>query len=154
MITIGDTLLPERIQLNLVASTPEEAISKVAGLLRYDQRVLNWATFEKELRAHPPCRVAEVADFAICVPHARTDAVNGMVMSAGRMDGPLQFPDCPKPIRFIFCLGIPKTMASDYLRIAGALMRIFTDPDIQMILSWTKSREEFIEALEQLEVKV
>lgn len=154
MITIGDTLLSECVKLDFTAATPEEAIGKVAALLRQDQRVLNWKEFEKELRAHPPCRVAEVADFGICVPHARTDAVNGMVMSAGRLATPLPFPDCSKPVRYIFCLGIPKTMAADYLRIAGALMRIFTDPETETVLSGTKSREEFVQALEQLEVKV
>ncbi len=154
MITIGDTLLPEHVMLNLSAATPEEAISKVTSLLRQDQRILNWTEFEKEMRAHPPCRVAGAADFGICVPHARTEAVSGMVMSAGRFVVPVLFQECPKPVRYIFCLGIPKTMAADYLRIAGSLMRIFTDPETEGILAQTKSREEFITALEHLEVKL
>jgi len=154
MIKLRDALQPEHVQLSLACENPEQAIARTAELLRNDERIANWAEFVRELRAHPPCRVAESADFGICVPHARTDAVTSMAMSAARLTEPLKFPDCPKPIRYIFCLGIPQAMAADYLRIAGALMRIFADPETENVLAATKSREEFIRALERLEAKI
>ncbi len=154
MITIADTLLPEHILLDLDAPTGPEALESLLANLRDDERVLDWDKFSKEVRKHPQCRVADDADFGISVPHARTDAVNAMVMSAARLKTPLTFRGCPKPIRYIFCLGVPKTIAAEYLRIAGALMRLLSDPEMEAALRETTSREAFIAALTKLEAKL
>ncbi len=154
MITIADTLSPEHVLLDLNPSSPEAALDALIGVLRDDERVLDWGEFVEEVRAHPGCRVAEGADFGISVPHARTEAVGDMVMSAARLATPLKFPDCAKPIRYLFCVGIPKKLAADYLRIAGALMRIFTDPETETALREAKTRDAFVDALARLEVKL
>ena len=154
MITIATTLDPEDVALDLVAATPEEAIAQLSAMLRRDERVLDWQEFSRVLQAHPPCRVAEVGDFGICIPHARTDAVTDLVMSACRLTPELTFTDCAKPVRYIFCLGVPQAMAADYLRIAGALMRLFTDAETERALSAAAPREEFVHALSRLETKL
>ncbi len=154
MITIADTLETEHVLLDLTASTMEDAVRQLVNALRDDERVLDWKEFAAALTGSPHCRVGEGADFGICVPHARTDSVNSMVMSAGRLTKPLNIRECPRPIRYIFCLGIPKAVASEYLRIAGALMRIFTDPETEEALRATTTRDEFVAALARLEVKL
>jgi mannitol/fructose-specific phosphotransferase system IIA component (Ntr-type) len=153
MITIADTLLPDRVLLNLAAKTPEAAVEKLLAALRKDERIVDWEEFAKVVRTHPQCRVADNADFGIVVSHARTDAVSQMAMSAARLAAPLDFPGCPKPIRYIFCFGIPMAMASDYLRIAGALMRIFSDPETESELRAAATREKFVASLGRLELK-
>ena len=154
MITIGDTLLAEDVALDLPVESPVAIIDHVARLLVDDERVLDWAEFHRALNAHPPCRVSEESDFGICIPHARTSAVNEMVMSAARVAGVLRFADCPQPIRYIFCIGVPKTMASDYLRIAGALMRIFKDSNAEQELRQATTPAEFVEVLCRLEKRL
>jgi mannitol/fructose-specific phosphotransferase system IIA component (Ntr-type) len=153
MITIADTLAPEHVILDLAGTTPSAVIAKLTAVLRNDERVLDWKAFEKEMGAQPAFRVAEGADFGICVPHARTDTVSEMVMSAGRLAQPLVFKDCPQPIRYIFCLGVPKAVAAEYLRIAGVLMRIFTDPETERALREAATREAFVATLAGLEVR-
>lgn len=154
MITIADTLLVEDVALDLPVETPAAMIDHVARLLVNDERILDWAEFHRALNAHPPCRVSEESDFGICIPHARTSAVSEMVMSAARVAGILRFPDCPQPIRYVFCIGVPQTMASDYLRIAGALMRIFKDTNAEQELRGASSPAEFVEVLCRLETKL
>ncbi len=154
MISLADTLAPEHVALALPATTPEAAVAQLAGLLRHDERVLDWPAFYAELREHLPCRVLEQEDFGICVPHARTSAVSEMVMSAGRFDPGITFSACDKPVRYLFCIGVPQAMASDYLRIAGALMRIFTDPEAEAALHAAATREEFVAVLTRLERKL
>jgi PTS system nitrogen regulatory IIA component len=154
MITIQDTLLVEDVLLDLRASTPEDAIKRTAALLRDDERVVDWSVFHAELLAKPPCRVEDEVDFGICIPHARSRAVSEMVMSAARVDGDLLFPDCVKPIRYIFCIGVPKALASDYLRIAGALMRIFKDVGAEAELKVARTQSEFVSVLARLERKL
>ena len=154
MITIHDTLMAEDVLLNLDAATPEEAVARTSALLRDDERVIDWGKFNEELLLHPPCRVDADVDFGICIPHARTRAVAEMVMSASRLRSNLLFPDCSKPVRYLFCIGVPKALASDYLRIAGALMRIFKDTSSEQELYSAGTATEFVEVLSRLERKL
>lgn len=154
MITIADTLLAEDVVLNLAPDTPEAAIDHAARLLMDDERVIDWSEFYRVLRAHPPCRVSDELEFGICIPHARTGAVSEMVMSAVRLSREIYFPDCPQPIRYVFCIGVPQALAADYLRITGALMRLFKEPDAEMELRRSASAREFIEVLCRLEKKL
>ena len=154
MIHIEDTLRPEHILLGLKAADPESATSALLAKLKGDERVLDWPAFREALRKHPPCRVWDDAPFGICIPHARTDAVSGMVLTAARLAEDTFYPECEKPVRYVFCLGVPQEMAQDYLRIAGLLMRIFTDPATEEALRTAKTGEVFLSALESLEVKI
>ena len=154
MITIQDTLFPEDVLLNLEVSTATDAIARTSALLKDDERVLDWRLFQEELLAHPPCRVDDDVAFGICIPHARTSAVNEMVMSAARLRSSLLFPECTKPVRYLFCIGVPKALASDYLRIAGALMRIFKDSTAESELYSAPTPREFVSVLSRLERKL
>ena len=154
MIHIEDTLRPEHVLLGLKATDPESATKALMEKLRGDERVLDWAAFHEAVRKHPPCRVWDAAPFGICIPHARTEAVSGMVLTAARLAVDTPFPECDKPVRYVFCMGVPQEMASDYLRIAGLLMRIFTDPATEEGLRTAKTGDVFLSALENLEVKI
>jgi PTS system nitrogen regulatory IIA component len=154
MIHIEDTLRPEHVLLGLEAGTPESATAALLETLRGDERVLDWLLLEEALKKHPPCRVWDHAPYGICIPHARTDAVSGMVLTAARLALDTPFPDCEKPVRYVFCLGVPQAMASDYLRIAGLLMRIFSDRGTEETLRTAEDGEVFLAALERLELKI
>jgi PTS system nitrogen regulatory IIA component len=154
MITFSDALRVDHVALNLKATTPDAAVAAVTALLRNDPRVLDWAAFTAALRVHPPCNVANASGFGICIPHGRTNALNAMVMSAARITPELTFPACECPVRYIFCIGVPQEMASDYLRLAGALMRIFTDAETEEALHSATTRRAFLDALSKLERKL
>src|SRR4051812_36288836 len=127
MILISDTLSPQHIVLGLDAHSAEEATEALARVLQGDEHVLDWKALHVALLKHPPCRVSDAADFGVCIPHARTSAVSQMVLAVARLAEDTPFADCQKPVRYVFCLGVPQEMAADYLRIAGLLMRVFTD---------------------------
>ncbi len=154
MITIPDALTAEHVLLDVPAASSDEAIRQVAALLQNDPRVVDWEAFYKAIRSQVPCRLADAGDFSICLPHARTSAVSELVMSAGRVSGELSFPGAKSPVRYIFCIGAPKALAADYLRVAGALMRIFSDPTSEAALRAAATRAEFIEILDTAEMKL
>lgn len=154
MIHIEDTLRPEHVLLGLAASSPEAATDALLARLHKDERVLDWTAFREALRKHPPCRVWDGAPYGIYIPHARTEALSGMVLTAARLAVDTMFPECDKPVRYVFCLGVPQEMAADYLRIAGLLMRIFTDEATEETLRTAQNGATFLSALENLEVKI
>lgn len=151
MLTIADILNPRHVLLDLKTATGDEAVQKVASLLRQDERVRDWLGFYNSLKDHSHC-VDATADFEICIPHTRTDCVNTMVMSIGRSSEGVTFPDSPKPVRYIFCIGLPKEMASEYLRIIGSIARFFKDPAMIQRLDAASNASEFIAVLSEKEM--
>ena len=154
MISIADTLRPERIRLSLTATAPEAAIRETAALLQSTPEVLDWNALLAGLLSRAPCLAERDADFAFCLPHARTEAVNTMVMSIGIAPDGLVFPDCEKPVRYIFCIALPQAMATDYLRIVGLLTRILRDPANEAMLRSAPSATELIDELTGLEARL
>src|SRR5687768_5467685 len=104
MITIAETLEPEHVVLNAPFTNLADAVQTVAALLKNDARVLQWNELNGILRKSVTCLVEADASFGMCIPHARTDSVLHMVMSAERFDVGIPYRDCPKAIRYIFSI--------------------------------------------------
>jgi mannitol/fructose-specific phosphotransferase system IIA component (Ntr-type) len=153
MITIADILRPEHIDLDLKMANQAEAINHVASLLKEDERVTDWDALYDGLLSKQPC-LAAAEGTEICIPHTRTDGVTGMVMSAGRSKAGIIAPEAEWPIHFVFVIGVPVALAADYLRIIGALTRIFRDPAGKDRLRKTESPEEFLHLLASAEMKL
>ncbi len=153
MITLASTLGKTTIKLELEATTGASALFEVASLLRDDERVKDWPTLLEALGDTTNCIVDEPAS-AICLPHARTDAVRAMVIAAGRSPRGIVFPNSVKPVRYLFVIGVPKAMASEYLRIVGALMRILRQDDVERELRTCATPAEFQAILAEEEMKL
>ena len=153
MITIADILHPEHIDLDLKMANLGEAVHHVAALLREDERVTDWNVFYRGLSSKQPS-LATAEGTEICIPHTRTDSVTGMVMSAGRSKAGIVVPDAQWPIHFIFVIGVPVALAADYLRIIGAMPRIFKGHSGTERLQKTQDVEEFLQLLASAEMKL
>jgi mannitol/fructose-specific phosphotransferase system IIA component (Ntr-type) len=152
MITIANTLRRSAINLELEADTPASALYEVASMVRDDDRVKDWEALLDGLGGTVNCVVDEPAS-ALCLPHARTDAVRTMVMSAGRSREGIAYPGTEKPVRYLFVIGVPKAMASDYLRIVGALMRILRQDGVERQLRSCATPADFQTILANCEMK-
>lgn len=154
MITLADTLSAECVGLDLKAGDHRSAVRAVAELLRPLPAVLDWKLLFTGLVNSCPCLAETGAEFAICLPHVRTDAVSGIVMSVGRFIPGIEFPDCPRLVRYIFCIGAQTALASDYPRLVGLLARIVKDPQAEMQICAAATPEEFVDCLRALEAKL
>jgi fructose PTS system EIIBC or EIIC component len=153
MITIADILHPQDIDLGLKSTNQEEAINHVASLLKEDERVKDWSEFYKGLGSKQPC-VAASGGTDICIPHTRTDSVTGMVMSVGRSQNGIMVKGVDTPVHFVFVIGVPVALAADYLRIIGALARIFKNGATRDGLRKAENPEEFLQLLAAAEMKL
>ena len=154
MITIGDLLHHDHILLDLRATQSKEAIDQVAALVKTNPAVLDWETLHKGVHASAPCLPEPAGGFALCIPHTRGECVNGMVMSVGRSETGIDFPGVELPVRYIFCIAVPRALAADYLRIVGLLARVFKDPQTEGALRAVQTEAEFIEVLTRREAKL
>lgn len=153
MITIGDILHPNCVDLNLTHTAQEAAILHTIDLLRGDERVLDWQALLKGIQSRDPC-MAGGQEFDICIPHARTNAVDSMVMAAGRSVAGIERGGGKPRAHYVFVIGVPVQMASDYLRIIGALARIFRDTNAEAELRAAGSVEDFLACLQRREMEL
>jgi PTS system fructose-specific IIC component len=153
MITIADILKPGNIELELKMTNQEEAVNHIASLLKEDERVKDWGGFYKGLSSNQPC-LAAASGSDLCIPHTRTDTVTGMVMGAGRSKAGIVVPGGVRPVHFIFVIGVPVAMAADYLRIIGALTRVFRDEGMRAGMMEARTAEEFLKMLGAAEMKL
>ena len=153
-MTFADLLQPEHIELNPKASTHAAAIREIAGLLSDSVRVLDADELFEKVKVSAPCIIQEESGFSICIPHARTAAVTGMVMSIGRFDRGLAIAGVEVPLRYMFCIAVPPEMATDYLRIIGLLARIAKDPRSEQQIYSAETPEDFIATMARLEAKL
>lgn len=153
MTTIADILRPEHVALEVRAQTDAAAIGEVAAPLRTDERVLDWEALLAGFYKVAPCLPAS-PQFAICIPHTRTEQVTSLVMSVGRSVPGIVFPNSAVPVRYIFCIGVQIALAADYLRIVGLLARIVKNPASEERLFTATTGLEFVQTLARLEAKL
>jgi mannitol/fructose-specific phosphotransferase system IIA component (Ntr-type) len=154
MITIADLLDHDHVTLQLRSTDSRAAIDEVAALLKSDPAVLVWETLLTGVQASAPCLPEPGGGFALCIPHTRTDCVNAMVMSVGRSEAGIAFPGVDLPVRYIFCIAVPRALAADYLRIVGLLARVFKDRQMESALRATTAVEDFVNLLSRREAKL
>lgn len=144
MLTIGDILHPEHIILNCEASTYGDAIGKIHQRLTQDKRVRDAPGFLEAIRKREG-QGSTIIGNGLAIPHARTDTVSGMIMGVGRLNPPIC--DDMSEIKFVFLAGVPTALASDYLRILGAITRIFKNPSNVKTLAEIPKQDAFLQAL-------
>ena len=154
MITLADILPAAHITLDVAAAAPQAAIDEVAILLKSDVAVDDWSALHAGVHAVAPCLPEIEGGFAICIPHTRGECVSGMVMSVGRSAAGVRFPGVELPVRYIFCIAVPRALAADYLRIVGLLARVFKDPAAERELRDAATPADFIALLSRREARL
>ena len=149
-VKISKFLKPEHIKLELQCSERTDAIREVAEQLFEHHDVKDFETFYGELlareRVESTCLGNEVA-----FPHARTDAVSNMVLAIGRHPKGVWFENCNQNVRFLFVIGTPKRMVTDYLTVVGFLARLLRNTEFRETLSKTQSPQDFYNILTEAE---
>lgn len=154
MITIADILPADHVALEVAATTARAAIDEVAVLVKSDVAVVDWPTLLTGVHASAPCLPETGGGFAICIPHTRGECVSTMVMSVGRSVAGIPFPGVELPVRYLFCIAVPRALAADYLRIVGLLARVFKDPAAERELRAAETAADFIALLSRREAKL
>ncbi len=153
MITIGNTLKRSAIDLHIKAKTCSEAIAEVAALLEGDDRIRDWDEFLEMVIESEPSIIND-NDLRICLPHVRTNAVRNIVIATGYSQSGLVLPNHSYRIHYVIVIGVPTAMAADYLRIVGALIRIFRDAQVEQNLRRSETPEDFLNTLANREMKL
>jgi len=154
MITVATLLRPDHVALQTKSTDPKSAIDEVAAPLKNVPAVLDWNALLKGVQASAPCLPEPGGGFALCIPHTRGECVSQMVMSVGRSEAGIVFPNVELPVRYVFCIAVPRALAADYLRIVGLLARVFKDRAAETELRAAATGAEFVDLLSRREAKL
>jgi len=139
MISLEIALPVSNVVIDSPAATLPEAIDKAVAILKNDARILDWtglhaAIWEREAKS--PTNLGR----GLLLPHARGEFTSALVLSCVRLRQPL--PAEGSPIQVVLAVAIPSSMTAEYLRIVGALARVFKDEkNLALFASLTTSTE-------------
>lgn len=126
----------------LAAMTAAEAITVLHARLCADTAAVKdppkflEALFER-YRLAP---IAIAADIAL--PHARTDAVDRMVLAVGRSSRGIPVDAAHGQVRLIFLIGLARHQVSEYLQFVAALSRLLKSDGVRAALLTAANEDE------------
>lgn len=143
---LADLLRPNLIQLDLTETKRTAAIHQVAGLLEKEPEMTNFKGFYEELLARERVEATTLGN-GVAFPHARTDHVSRLVLAVGRSQAGVNFETSGELIHFIFVIGTPRRMVTEYLALVGAMARLLRHDEVRTKLMQARTAEEFIAVL-------
>ena len=147
MSILRAALPPHRIQLGLRAASLEEAIERILESLRDAPEVRDFPGLAKAVRQRN-ATVTGSPGREILVSHGRTECVDRLVLSAGRLEKDGRGAGLP---RLVFVAGIPAAFSTEYLRAVGAIARACSSPGGYEAQISAASAAEFLALLEAAE---
>jgi len=154
MISLSEILLPEHINLQLDALDQTTAVEELLFPLRGDIRIGNWDTLRASILERNAPAVSTDDGFGIVIAHGRTNAVNSLVMAAGRSPNGFPSPDIQGSVRLVFVVGIPTALNQEYLRVVGTIARLCGKPETLQKLLNAPSARSFSDLLQSWENKL
>ena len=142
MISLENALTIRNIALDVDAADISLVVEKAVGLLKNDVQMLDWNAFSEAVIEREKKSGTSVGG-GLMLPHGRGDFVKELVMSFVRLRTPLALED--GDVKYVIAVAVPSSMAADYLRLVGALARVFRDEKSQAQL------ESFVTARELLD---
>jgi mannitol/fructose-specific phosphotransferase system IIA component (Ntr-type) len=134
---------PDALMLDLVANSREAALCSLHAQLAKSPAVKDAPQFlhgllERAMLA-PVCIAPDVA-----LPHARTAAVERVVLGVARVAAPGVGFDAEHPnVRLIFMVGTPKQQVEEYLLAVAAITRLLKTEGVRTGLLAAKTEAEF-----------
>jgi mannitol/fructose-specific phosphotransferase system IIA component (Ntr-type) len=147
MISLSEILLPEHINLQLDAVDQTIAVEELLFPLRGDIRIENWDTLRTSILERAAPAVSTDDGCGIIIAHGRTNAVNSLVMSAGRSPNGFPSAHIEGPVRLVFVVGIPTALSQEYLRVVGTIARLCGKPETLQKLLNAPSARNFLDLL-------
>jgi mannitol/fructose-specific phosphotransferase system IIA component (Ntr-type) len=137
LIAHPDVVVPE-----LGVATAEEAIAALhARLSATSGAVKNAPQLLADLLER--FRLASVGIAPdVALPHARTDAVDRMVLAVGRSSRGIPFDATHAQVRLIFLIALPREQITEYLQFVAALSRLLKKEGVRAALLAAANEDE------------
>ena len=148
---ISDHISEKMICLALENTTKEGVIRELAKLLKDSKDVTDFDMFLKDVFEREKLGSTGIGN-EIAIPHARTDAVNNIVIAFGRSSQGVDFNGADgKPVKLVFLMGTPKKDINKYLQVLAHLTRLLKKESFRQQLLEAQNADEILNAIREIE---
>lgn len=141
----------ELINLDLLSERKEDAIRELARLMESTQGMIDFDLFLEDVFERERLGTTGIGD-GIAIPHARTDAVDQLVIALGRSARGVEFESLDgKKVKLLFLMGTPKGSVSHYLKILAQLTRLLKEGTFRDKLLEARDKEIVVSLFREIE---
>ena len=151
VLKISDFLKSEAIVMEIKAKDKIEALNELVEHMVSKKYVKDGDTFVKALAKRENLESTGIGD-GIAIPHARTDAVQDLVLAFARAPHGVDFSSIDgKPSYLIFLIASPENKKSEYIMALAKLSRLLRKQTVREKLKNAKSPDEVMSVIKQNE---
>ena len=148
---ISDHISEKMICLALENTTKENVIKELAELLKNSENITDFDMFLKDVFEREKLGATGIGN-EIAIPHARTDAVNNIIIAFGRASQGIDFNGIDnKPVKLVFLMGTPKKDVNKYLQVLAHLTRLLKKESFRQQLLEAQNAGEILNAIREIE---
>ena len=148
---ISDHISGKMICLALENTTKENVIKELAELLKNSENITDFDMFLKDVFEREKLGATGIGN-EIAIPHARTDAVNNIIIAFGRSSQGVDFNGADgKPVKLVFLMGTPKKDINKYLQVLAYLTRLLKKESFRQKLLEAQNPGEILNAIKEIE---
>lgn len=134
---------PDVVRLDLAAASRDSALIALHAGFAGTPGVLDAAQLLKDILERAQISSVCIAT-DVALPHARTAAVDRLVLAVGRVAEPgVNFDEDHPQVRLMFMIGTPRQQVEDYLRLVAAISRLLRRPGTRSALIAAPTEEAF-----------
>lgn len=148
---ITDLLSESAIQLNGVASSKEEVISKMVDLMANNGNIINKEEYKRVVMEREKEGTTGIGE-GIAIPHGKTEAVSRPGLSAMVVPDGVNFDSLDgQPVKLLFLIAAPNTKDNVHLDVLSRLSTLLMDTEFREALLNAKTPEEFLMCIDRAE---
>jgi PTS system fructose-specific IIC component len=151
VLKISEFLKPEAIIMQMKSREKIAALRELVDNMVASKAVENGEEFQKALAKRENLESTGIGD-GIAIPHARTDAVNNLVLAFARSEKGVDFSAIDgKPSHLIFLIASPINKKSEYIMALAKLSRLLRKQEVRQLLKKASNPEEILEIIKKNE---
>lgn len=150
-LRISDFLKPKSIIMEIKSKEKIAAIKELVNHMVENKFVSDGERFLNALAKRENLESTGIGD-GIAIPHARTDAVDDLILAFARSPGGVDFSSIDgKPSHIIFLIASPENKKSEYIMALAKLSRLLRKEPVRQQLRAAKSPEEILKIIKENE---
>jgi fructose-specific phosphotransferase system IIA component len=150
-LRISNFLKTEAIMMEIKAKEKIAAIKELIDHMVGKQLVRDGEKFFSALAQRENLESTGIGD-GIAIPHARTDAVDDLLLVFARSPSGVDFSSIDgKPSHLIFLIASPKNKKSEYIMALAKLSRLLRKPSVRDLLAHARNPEEILDIIKKNE---
>ena len=149
MVLLSDLLTSPRVKVPLEATTKEEVLRELVGLLGDDHCVGDREEVLRVVRAREDVLSTGIGH-GVALPHGKSDACAELAIAAGVTREPVEFDALDEePVRLVFLLVGPESATGPHIKALSRISHLVRQPELRRRLIEASDRDAFLDVLRE-----